>query len=324
MPPAPALARGRAESSRGQKVRYASLAARALAFIADLLVQWLCLWTIWQLIGMTGISPTMMFIAPFSLVFCWAYAFAFTASRLRATPGQRWVGLRVADRNGRRLIRPSAARRSAAALLCWISLGLPFWGIWNNRKRQAWHDEVSQAYVFQKAGSLSVRLVTPGLTWCAPVAALLGLMVLLAGPVPFAPPSVRSEQVRAAQVAVRTLEAHRSEDRRRLASLAENTEAPVQAAMAYIEQAGQGAGPSSLRWPRQLPDMAKGGASGTRLKYLAASGSIHVDIVEGELRAALMYTPIRSPTGLRWSCGVYGLSLDQLPKTCRRLRQDAG
>ena len=77
------------------------------------------------------------------IVYC-----AFTeCSAMQGTFGKRLLGLRVTDKDGRRLTIGRSFGRNLAKIVCYIPLGLGFiWAIWSDRKR-GWHDMIAKTLV---------------------------------------------------------------------------------------------------------------------------------------------------------------------------------
>lgn len=84
---------------------------------------------------------------------------AFEGSPWQATPGKRWLGLRVVDDDGLRPAYLRAALRQASGVLSWLSLNLGHAMAGLAPRRQALHDRI--------AGMRVVRIDTRPLPWPA-------------------------------------------------------------------------------------------------------------------------------------------------------------
>ena len=143
--------------------------AAALAQLADGIAQALSQMggmgpTLWSLshamLGEPAIAAAAHALAATVLAMLWppvlvfalaglAFHGAFEASPWQATPGKRWLELRVVDARGGRVGWPRALLRHATGIVSWCSLNLGHVWAAVPPRHVAWHDVIARARVVQ-------------------------------------------------------------------------------------------------------------------------------------------------------------------------------
>ena len=120
---------------------------------------------------------TLLAMAVFTAVaFVWFSA--FEASPWQATPGKRWLGLKVTMRDGSRAALRSVALRNAAGLLSWLLLNIGHLMAARGPRYQALHDRLSGTRVVQ-SGSGGLPPAAWLWLWLQPAAACLLFALLV-------------------------------------------------------------------------------------------------------------------------------------------------
>lgn len=280
---------------RAARAQYATLPLRALALGFDLLiVAGLVAFVALLLRWTTRVAPPGMLAWLFAALAIVAYFTAFEASRWRATPGKRWLGLRVTDRQGQRISVPSALMRSLALLPTLALLGLPALSAGRHKKRQTLLDSRLGVLILVKpTGGTHAR---SGRERFTPVAvALAGLAI-------------------GAQL---LLPQRPSGWDRALGVLAQQALQDTEPAMEHVMDVLQSGSAAPGKLPQSL--QRTGGDKRVAVAYDARKASFTLQIADrAGRRATILMTPMRSAAGhWRWACGTYGLSAGEIPPQCR-------
>ena len=135
---------------------YAEFGARLQAFILDCLIfaiATVLLYGLLTIVSRDAIDPARWVLFPvWLLVPAWAYWALFESSALQATPGKRYLKIRVADDMGARMGLKRATLRSAAGLVTVLTGFLGFLMAAFTTRSQALHDRLSHTYVVRTEG----------------------------------------------------------------------------------------------------------------------------------------------------------------------------
>lgn len=151
---------------------YASLAARTLAFIIDVVVS--LLWIPLVLGSLASLSASLeqlvtnavsALLLLFPLFLLGVFYPAWFTSRFGGTIGKLLLGLRVVDEHHRQLaFKPAFFREVFAKPISIVTLGLGLWLAKNHPKRQGWHDELAGTYVVTtRTTQLALQLLSVAL-----------------------------------------------------------------------------------------------------------------------------------------------------------------
>jgi uncharacterized RDD family membrane protein YckC len=131
---------------------------RAAALLVDLALISFLLWLVGLVIGgwsqrwtivEWGTAGRAFAVDPIAALLFLAYFVLPEAMRTRATPGKRWLGLKVARADGRRIDSRRALARGGLKLLTILTLGLGFLLAAVTRRKQALHDLLSNCTVIR-------------------------------------------------------------------------------------------------------------------------------------------------------------------------------
>ena len=78
------------------------------------------------------------------------YCLVMEPSPLQGTLGKRIVGIKVVDRDGRRLSFPRALAHTSTKLASYVALGIGFLWIAFTKSKQGWHDKAARTFVVSR------------------------------------------------------------------------------------------------------------------------------------------------------------------------------
>ncbi len=78
------------------------------------------------------------------------YCLVMEPSPFQGTLGKRIVGIKVVDRDGRRLLFPRALVRTSTKLASYVALGTGYLWIAFTKSKQGWHDKAAKTFVVSR------------------------------------------------------------------------------------------------------------------------------------------------------------------------------